>query len=122
MRDQQLQHLQEKAFAYFEHETSPLNGLVRDKSAADWPASIAATGLALASFPVAIERGLIATGAAIERTLSTLRFLWNSSQGPQPDASGHHGFTIIFSTCTRAGAPGSANCPRWTVLSFWRAR
>jgi hypothetical protein len=95
-RDQRLQHLQQKAFAYFEHETSPLNGLVRDKSAADWPASIAATGLALASYPVAIERGLIATGAAIERTLSTLRFLWNSPQGPQPDASGYHGLYYHF--------------------------
>ena len=36
------------------------NGLVRDKTASDWPASIAATGLSLAVYPVAVERGFIA--------------------------------------------------------------
>ena len=94
--DQQLQHLQDKAFAYFQHETSPLNGLVLDKTAPDWPASIAAIGLALASYPVAIERGLMTASAAIERTLTTLRFFWNSPQGPQPDATGHRGLYYHF--------------------------
>jgi hypothetical protein len=91
-----LQHLQYRAFAYFEHETNPLNGLVLDKTARDWPASIAATGLALASYPVAVERGLMAAHVAIERTLATLRFFWNSAQGPQADASGYHGLYYHF--------------------------
>ena len=52
--------MQRKAFAYFLHETHPGNGLVLDKTAPDWPASIAATGLALACYPVAVERGLMA--------------------------------------------------------------
>jgi len=26
--------------------------------------------------------------AAVERTLTTLRFFWNSPQGPEPDATG----------------------------------
>ena len=65
--DQQLQHLQTKAFAYFHDEASPLTGLMLDKTAPNWPASIAATGLALASYPVAIERGLMAHTAAVER-------------------------------------------------------
>jgi hypothetical protein len=34
--------------------------------------------------------------AAIERTLATLRFLWNSPQGPEPDATGYHGFYYYF--------------------------
>jgi hypothetical protein len=94
--DSQLQHLQQSAFAYFQHETNPLNGLVLDKTAPNWPSSIAATGLALACYPVAIERGLMAQSAAIERTLTTLRFLWNSPQGPQPDATGYHGLYYHF--------------------------
>ncbi len=94
--EEQLQHLQCKAFAYFQHETNPHNGLVLDKTASSWPASIAATGLALASYPVAIERGLMAKDQAIHRTLATLRFFWNSPQGDQADATGHHGFYYHF--------------------------
>ena len=67
-----------------------------DKTAPDWPASIAATGLALAAYPVAVERGFITRAAAVERTLTTLRFFWNSPQGPEPDATGYHGFYYHF--------------------------
>jgi len=94
--DLQLLHLQKKAFAYFAHETNPRNGLVLDKTEPAWPASIAATGLALASYPVAVERGLMGHGAALERTLATLRFFWNSPQGPEPDATGYRGFYYHF--------------------------
>jgi hypothetical protein len=94
--DDQLQHLQRRAFAYFQHETNPVNGLVLDKTAPHWPASIAATGLALASYPVAVERGLMTMDAAIERTLTTLRFFWSSPQGPEPDATGYRGFYYHF--------------------------
>jgi hypothetical protein len=34
--------------------------------------------------------------AAIERTLTTLRFFWNSSQGPEPDSTGYKGFYYHF--------------------------
>jgi hypothetical protein len=94
--DQQLQELQHRAFAYFQHEANPHNGLVLDKTAPDWPASIAATGLALSSYPVAVERGLMAMSAAVERTLATLRFFWESPQGPEPDATGYRGFYYHF--------------------------
>jgi hypothetical protein len=92
----ELEELQRKAFSYFLHETNPANGLVIDKTAADWPASIAATGLGLACYPVAVERGFIGRDAAIERVLATLRFFWNSPQGPEPDATGYHGFYYHF--------------------------
>ena len=92
----QLHALQEKAFAYFRHETNPLNGLVADKTAHDWPASIAAVGLALTGYPVAVERGLIDKELAIERTLTTLRFFWNSPQGVESDATGYRGFYYHF--------------------------
>ena len=63
--DAELETLQRETFGYFLHETNPRNGLVRDKTAPDWPSSIAATGLALAVYPVAVERGFITRAAAI---------------------------------------------------------
>jgi hypothetical protein len=94
--DAELQELQEDTFKYFLHETNLANGLVIDKTAKHWPCSIAATGLALASYPVAIERGFISRKSAIERVLTTLRFFWNSPQGPEPDATGYKGFYYHF--------------------------
>jgi hypothetical protein len=49
--------LQRAAFSYFIHETNRANGLVIDKTRHGWPASIAAVGLALTSYPVGVERG-----------------------------------------------------------------
>ena len=92
----ELDKLQRDTFDYFLKETNPLNGLVIDKTAPDWPASIAATGLALACYPVSVERGFMSRAAAVERTLTTLRFFWNSPQGPEPDATGYKGFYYHF--------------------------
>ncbi|MEO8963052.1 MAG: hypothetical protein ABI370_00025, partial [Gammaproteobacteria bacterium] len=57
--DAELEKLQRESFDYFLHEANPDNGLVIDKTAPNWPASIAATGLALASYPIAVERGFM---------------------------------------------------------------
>ena len=92
----ELEELQRETFDYFLHETNPANGLVIDKTAPDWPASIAATGLALACYPVGVERGFMSRIAAVERSLATLRFFWNSPQGPEPDVTGYHGFYYHF--------------------------
>jgi len=92
----ELEKLQLDSFLYFLHETNPINGLVADKTENDWPASIAATGFALAAYPVAVGRGLMSRIAAVERTLTTLRFFWNSPQGPEPDATGYKGFFYHF--------------------------
>ena len=94
--DEELEKLQRESFDYFLHETNPANGLVIDKNAQGWPASIAATGLALACYPVSVERGFMTRGAAVERTLATLRFFWNSPQGTEPDATGYKGFYYHF--------------------------
>ncbi len=94
--DAELEKLQRETFDYFLHEANPANGLVIDKTAENWPASIAATGLALACYPVSVERGFMTRAAAVERTLATLRFFWNSPQGPEPDATGYHGFYYHF--------------------------
>jgi len=57
--DATRERLQHESFNYLLHETSPANGLVLDKNAANWPVSVAATGLALAAYPVAVERNSI---------------------------------------------------------------
>ncbi|HEY4138379.1 MAG TPA: hypothetical protein VGN65_08010, partial [Casimicrobiaceae bacterium] len=95
-RELPLQHLQKKAFAYFVQETNPANGLVRDKTENGWPASIAATGLGLASFAVAVERGFVDRRTAIQRTLAALNFFAESEQGESADASGYRGFYYHF--------------------------
>ena len=94
--EDELELLQKESFNYFLKSTHPTNGLVIDKTEPDWPSSIAATGFGLASYPVAVERGFMSRAAAVEQTLNTLRFFWNSPQGPQPDATGHHGFYYHF--------------------------
>ena len=94
--DAEFELLQRETFSYFLHFTNPRNGLVCDKTAPDWPSSIAATGLALAVYPVAIERGFVTRAAAIDTVLTTLRFFWNSPQGPEPDATGYRGFYYHF--------------------------
>src|SRR5678816_21895 len=73
----QLHRLQRDTFRYFWDETNPENGLIPDNtSGPDVPASIAGVGLALASYPVAVDRGLVSRSRAAERTLATLRFFW----------------------------------------------
>jgi hypothetical protein len=94
--DAELEKIQRETFGYFIHEANPDNGLIRDKTKADWPASITATGLALTAYPVGVERGFWSRSAAVERTLATLRFFWNSPQGPEPDATGYKGFYYHF--------------------------
>ena len=91
-----IQALQRKAFDYFVYESNQLNGLVVDKTEAGAPASIAAVGLALSSYPVGVERGFINRPKAIEQTLATLRFFRNSVQSTDPDATGYRGFYYHF--------------------------
>jgi hypothetical protein len=64
--------------------------------AQNWPASIAATGFALAAYPVGVARGFISRAAAVERTLQMLRFFSTSPHGPGPDATGYQGFYYHF--------------------------
>jgi len=91
LRHRVLDAVQKDSFSYFLHETGPDNGLVRDKTRDDWPASIAAVGLALAADPVGVERGFLLRVDAFRRSLTVLRFLWLSPQGPHPDATYHKG-------------------------------
>jgi hypothetical protein len=92
----ELEELQRLTFNYFLKETNPENGLVPDSTRQGAPCSIAPTGFALAAYPVGVERGFITRDDAITRTLTSLRFFWNSKQGPEPDATGYKGFYYHF--------------------------
>jgi hypothetical protein len=91
-----LNKLQKDSFDYFVNEVNPANGLIRDKTAKDWPASIAAVGMALTTYPIGVEHGFMTRDDAIVRTLSTLRFFANSEQSESPGASGYKGFYYHF--------------------------
>ena len=84
--DKKLEVLQRVTFDYFLKETNPQNGLVPDSTRQGAPCSIAPNGFALAGYPIGVERGFITRDDAINRTLTTLRFFWNSTQGPEPAA------------------------------------
>jgi hypothetical protein len=91
-----LTRLQSESFNYFLHEYNPANGLVRDKSHPDWPASIAAVGMALTVYPVAVERGFMTRQDAVRNTLASLRFFAASDQGGGPQSTGYKGFYFHF--------------------------
>lgn len=91
-----LNQLQREAFAYFLEQTNPDNGLVADSTRAGFPSSIAAVGLALAAYPLGVERGFMTRAAAVQITLTTLRFFWNSPHSAAPDATGYQGFYYHF--------------------------
>jgi NADPH:quinone reductase-like Zn-dependent oxidoreductase len=88
--------LQRLAFRYFLDYTNSQNGLVADNSGEDSPCSIAATGLGLSCYPVAVKNGWLERSDAAERTLTTLRFLEQSPQGPESDVTGYKGFYYHF--------------------------
>jgi len=94
--DAMLHRLQHNSFGYFVHEVNRANGLVLDKTAEAWPASIAAVGMALSCYPVGVERGFMSRHAALERTQTCLRFFADSDQSGASDASGYKGFYFHF--------------------------
>jgi hypothetical protein len=94
--DKKIEALQRLTFDYFLKETNPKNGLVPDSTHENSACSIAPTGFALAAYPIGVERGFITRTDAIRRTLTTLRFFWNSPQGPEPGATGYKGFYYHF--------------------------
>jgi hypothetical protein len=94
--DQDLGRLQWTTALYYLHETNPDNGLVRDKTEPAAPCSIAAVGLALATIPVIVERGVVIRRFAAKIARRRLRNLLDLPQGPEPDAAGHKGFFYHF--------------------------
>ena len=96
LTDNDLHALERKTFRYFWSETNGHNGLLADNTLGDVPASIAGVGMALAVYPVGVERRFASRRAVLERALTTLRFFHDSKQGPEPDATGYRGFFYHF--------------------------
>src|SRR5271165_657279 len=94
--DQDLGRLQRTTVLYYLHETNPDNGLVRDKTDPEAPCSIAAVGLALATIPVIVERGVVIRKFAAKIARRRLRSLLDLPQGPELDAAGYKGFFYHF--------------------------
>jgi hypothetical protein len=94
--EEMFEHLMYRTFDYFRHEWNPANGLIADKNQPGAPASIAVLGLGFTVYTVAAERGLMSRSEAAARTLTALRFLQSSEQGPQADATGYRGFYYHF--------------------------
>lgn len=89
--------IEERTFRWFWETVNRKNGLVPDR----WPTpgfcSIASVGFGLTAYPIGIERGWCTRAEARDLTLTTLRFLWNSPQGPEPTGRiGHKGFFYHF--------------------------
>ena len=92
-----LDRLQEDTFRYFWETTDSATGLAPDRFPTNSPASIAAVGFALTSYPVGVARGLISRAQARSRTLTTLRFLANLPMGSAASGTaGYHGFFYHF--------------------------
>jgi hypothetical protein len=91
-----LDRLQHAAFEYFLQTANPANGLIADNSRVNAPVSIAVVGFALASYPVAVERGWLARADAVARSLAALRFFRDSDQSGSPEATGYNGFYYHF--------------------------
>src|SRR5688500_19525484 len=79
-----LDTLERRTFNWFWERSDSRTGLTPDR----WPtksfSSVAAIGFALTAYPIGIERGYVTRAQAAERTLNTLRFLYNAPQGSPP--------------------------------------
>lgn len=94
--DALLDTLQRAAFDYFREQYNPENGLIADTSKEGSPVSIAVVGLALSSYPIAVENRWITREDGIERSLAALRFFAESDQSGKPNSTGYKGFYFHF--------------------------
>ncbi|OIQ90390.1 hypothetical protein GALL_277280 [mine drainage metagenome] len=79
-----LDDIQSRALVYFVDHTDPRTGLTRDRAPANGlpssaPASIGASGFALAAWTIAVDRGWLPPEAGRREVTSTLSFLLNGA-------------------------------------------
>jgi hypothetical protein len=91
-----LDNLRRAILDYYLNEANLRNGLIADRTQPGSPSSIAAVGMGLSVYIVAVERNILPRADAVDRTLALLRFLHSSQQGPEPDATGYKGFYYHF--------------------------
>ncbi|MCU0647555.1 MAG: hypothetical protein MUF00_06150 [Gemmatimonadaceae bacterium] len=87
----------ERTFRWFWETTPAETGLVHDRYPKLDFSSVASIGFGLTAYGIGAERGWITRTQAAERTLTTLRYLWQLPQGPAATGvSGFHGFFYHF--------------------------
>ncbi len=91
-----LESIQQKSFLFFQNEHHPRWGIVKDRSTASSPASIAATGFGIPCLAIGAEHKWISREQAAQITLDTLNFFWNSEQSTATNATGYKGFYYHF--------------------------
>jgi len=91
-----LENVRRTIVDYYRFQWNPQTGLIADRTQPGSPSSIAAVGMGLSVYIVAVERGILSRTDAVERTLTLLRSLHSSDQGPGPDATGYKGFYFHF--------------------------
>lgn len=90
--------LEHKTFDWFWDYGVSHNGLVPDRAPLPHgAASIASVGFGLTAYGIGVERGYVTRDQAVERTLTTLRFLSRLPQGEAATGTaGNHGFFYHF--------------------------
>ena len=122
LTERDLGLLQLSTVLYYLHESNPDNGLVRDKTDPKSPVTIAAVGMALATIPGVVERGVLFRDFAAKITLKRLRYLRECPQGPNRMRPATKASSVISWTSRPAAASGSASSPPSTRRSCSRAR
>ena len=89
--------IERRTFQFFWDTTNEVNGMTPDRYPSRPFASIASIGYALTAYPIGIENGWVSRTQAVDRTLTTLKFLRDVPQGPQKEGKGgHKGFYYHF--------------------------
>ena len=97
-----LDDLEKRTFEWFRDSENPKIGVTPDHwdgsagGEGEYFASIASSGFGLTAYGIAVERGWMKRGDAVQRTLTTLRFFHNAPQSDDADATGNHGFYYHF--------------------------
>jgi len=95
-QEHMLDTIQQKTFQFFLYEHHPDWGIVKDRTAAWAPSSIASTGFALPCFAIGAERKWISREDAARITLNILRFFMDSPQNTDTNGVGYKGFYYHF--------------------------
>lgn len=98
-----IEELQRRTFNYFWELADSNNYQIPDRYPTLTFSSIAATGFGLSAYIVGVEKKYITREQAADRTLKTLKVLWNAPQGDaEHGMTGYKGFFFHFLTLDKA--------------------
>lgn len=92
-----LDNIQHAAFNFFWNEANPTLGMIKDRSTAGSPCSIASVGFGLSSICVAVDHGWVTRDDARQRVYNTLHTFYTWPQGTASSGTiGYRGFFYHF--------------------------